>query len=251
VPASRAGPHATTLQPMSTRIIVTSQPDVACFICERRLLRGEQPESFLVDGAPQTVCELCAPRAAHMGWPRGDEGQVVAEPVLAARRGGGLFARLRGAARPTARRPAAPASARGAEELQPGALAAGEALSAGEAAVASERDEGAEEGPTQPGPLEWALQAFNLSEFPRRIASLSRSLGEPEVCALHDQDLHIVTIVVAWELCWYRYRVELDEDPDVRMIAEGRTLEELDRAERSQNATADARGELSLIAAAV
>jgi hypothetical protein len=102
-----------------------------------------------------------------------------------------------------------------------------------------------------PGPLEWALEAFNGSEYPRRIASLSRSLGVPDVSVLHDEDLRIVTIVVAWELCWYRYRVDLDEQPDVRMIAEGRTLEELERAERLCNAFADERGALSLIAAAV
>jgi hypothetical protein len=235
---------------MSTRTIVTSQPDVACYVCERRLLRGEHPEVFLVDGAAETVCELCAPRAAHQGWPRGEEAEVTAAPVVASRRGNGFFSRLRGSARPTTRRrlAAPPARTSGGETSS---LAAGEAL-AGEVygdtpAALTEPTEGASE----PSPLEWALEAFNLSEYPRRIASLSRSLGAPEVSALLDEDLHIVTVVVAWELCWYRYRVELDEQPDVRMIAEGRTLEELGRAERARNANADERGELSLIAAAV
>ena len=72
---------------MSTRAIVTSHPDVACYVCGRRLLRGEQHELFLVEGGPQTVCELCAPRAAQQGWPRGAEQQAPAEPVVGARRG--------------------------------------------------------------------------------------------------------------------------------------------------------------------
>jgi hypothetical protein len=56
---------------MATRSIVTSQPDVACDVCERRLLRGEQPDLFLDAGQPRMVCELCAPRAAYQGWKRG------------------------------------------------------------------------------------------------------------------------------------------------------------------------------------
>ena len=53
---------------MATRSIVTSQPDVACDVCGRRLLRGERSDLFLAAGRRRTVCELCAPRAAHEGW---------------------------------------------------------------------------------------------------------------------------------------------------------------------------------------
>ena len=53
---------------MATRSIVTSQPDVECDVCERRLLRGEQPDHFIAAGRRRIVCELCAPRAAHEGW---------------------------------------------------------------------------------------------------------------------------------------------------------------------------------------
>jgi hypothetical protein len=233
---------------VSTRAIVTSHPHVACFVCERTLLRGESPEIFLVDGEPQTVCELCAPRAAHQGWPRGEEGQVQTPPVVSSKRTGGFFGRLRSNARPTARRSSR--SAQEPREAGRGALAAGEPLG-GEAGQSAGAAIGLDDDSAQPGPLEWALDAFNGSEYPRRIASLSRSLGVPDVNVQLDEDLHIVTIVVAWELCWYRYRIDLDEQPDVRMIAEGRTLEELERSERVSNALADERGVLSLIAAAV
>jgi hypothetical protein len=55
---------------MATRMIVTSQPDVACDVCGRRLLRGEQPDVFLAGGRRRMVCELCAPRASAEGWLR-------------------------------------------------------------------------------------------------------------------------------------------------------------------------------------
>src|SRR6478735_2579925 len=74
---------------MTTRTIVTSQPDVACDVCERRLLRGEHAEVFLADGRPRMVCELCAPRAAHEGrlrQVRRPADAASARPAPAARR---------------------------------------------------------------------------------------------------------------------------------------------------------------------
>jgi hypothetical protein len=90
---------------MSTRTIITSQPDVACYVCERRLLRGEQPEVFLVDGGPRTVCELCVPRAAHEGWLREADSESVSLPPLRSRRGRNLFGRLRQMGRPADAQP--------------------------------------------------------------------------------------------------------------------------------------------------
>src|ERR1039457_3078901 len=79
---------------MATRTIVTSQPDVACDVCERRLLRGEQPDVFLAGGRRRTVCELCAPRATHEGWLREADRHSVSLPPSRARRGRNLFDRL-------------------------------------------------------------------------------------------------------------------------------------------------------------
>src|SRR5258707_6964925 len=79
---------------MTTRTIVTSQPDVACDVCERRLLRGEQPDVFLAAGRRRIVCELCAPRAVQEGWMRESDRQSVSLPPLRPRRGRSLFDRL-------------------------------------------------------------------------------------------------------------------------------------------------------------
>src|ERR1700758_586282 len=80
---------------MTTRAIVTSQPDVTCDVCERRLLRGEQPDLFLADGQPRMVCERRAPRAAHQGWKRGSEESELVSAPPPSRRGRRLFDRLR------------------------------------------------------------------------------------------------------------------------------------------------------------
>src|ERR1700733_10845396 len=80
---------------MATRTIVTSHPDVACEVCERRLLRGEQPDIFLAAGRRRTVCELCAPRAAHEGWMRERDSQAMTIAPLRPRRGRSFFERLR------------------------------------------------------------------------------------------------------------------------------------------------------------
>ncbi len=95
---------------------------------------------------------------------------------------------------------------------------------------------------------ERAVEAFNVSEHPRRVAGLARSLGAPRVGVRPDEDVeHLVSIVVAWELCWYRYEVDVDDpDPDVRLIAQGTELDELASEDRLVNAVADELGALSL-----
>jgi hypothetical protein len=248
---------------MATRAIVTSQPDIACFVCGRRLLRGEQHQVFLVDGRPQNVCELCAPRAAHQGWQRGGAEDAEAAPERLQRNRPGLLSRLRRAPAPRAlsaaesraRRARARAAAAVSPPSQPHddlsepppVSDAGDSHAA--AAIAGDPPS---PGAVEHAALEQALEAFNLGEYPRRIAGLTRSLGVPEVSAIYDPDLNIVTILVAWELCWYRYRVDLD-DPELeaRMIAEGRTLEQLRRDERVANATIGDGGALSLAVATV
>ena len=103
---------------MATRTIVTSQPDVACDVCERRLLRGEQPDVFVGAGRRRIVCELCAPRAAHEGWLRETDNQPLTLPPMRSRRGRSLFERLRQVGRPPADAPQAPVEG-SPDELQP------------------------------------------------------------------------------------------------------------------------------------
>ena len=81
---------------MATRSIVTSQPDVACDVCGRRLLRGELPDVFLAGGQRRTVCELCAPRAAHEGWLReAEQAHMLSLSPARPRRGRSPLARWR------------------------------------------------------------------------------------------------------------------------------------------------------------
>src|SRR5271163_4704466 len=95
---------------MGTRTIVTSQPDVLCDVCERRLLRGEQPDIFLAAGERRTVCELCAPRATHEGWLRETDRDSPSRARLRPRRGRNLFERLRQVAKPAGEAADAPAT---------------------------------------------------------------------------------------------------------------------------------------------
>jgi hypothetical protein len=96
-----------------------------------------------------------------------------------------------------------------------------------------------------------ALEVFNTSEQPRRVAGVARSLGVPVVRAAPVADSgSVVAIVVAWELCWYRYEVDLgDEAAGVRLAGQGMELDELTAEERVANAAADERGRLSLLSA--
>ena len=52
-------------------------------------------------------------------------------------------------------------------------------------------------------------------------------------------------IVVAWELCWYRYEVDLSVEPvEARVVAQGTELSELAPEERDANALAEDSGAL-------
>jgi hypothetical protein len=244
---------------MATRTIVTSQPDVECDVCERRLLRGEQPDVFIGAGRRRIVCELCAPRAAHEGWLRESDSQSLTLPPMRARRGRSLFERLRQVARPPGEVRSSPAAdssedqdaqpydlfpSRELDETAAQPLPA-VAASAPVAAVSSETPAGFEEPSSY---VREAIAVFNASEFPRRVAGVARSLGAPTVTVRSAEHLSsVVSIVVAWELCWYRYQVDLSEPgAEAQVIAQGTELGELDREDRLANAAAAESGTLLL-----
>ena len=95
-----------------------------------------------------------------------------------------------------------------------------------------------------------ALEYFNVSEFPKTVSGVSRSLGSPIVTVLAPQGhASVVTVVVAWELCWYRYAIDLAErEGDVQLVGQGYELDELSEDERAANAVADERGYLATAA---
>jgi len=93
-----------------------------------------------------------------------------------------------------------------------------------------------------------AVELFNRSEHCRTVAGVARSLGEPlvRVEPVSGQP-GLVELLVAWELCWYRYEVDLSaEAPSVRVAAQGAELAELGDGEPAANARASADGRLSL-----
>jgi hypothetical protein len=248
---------------MAARTIVTSHPDVACDVCGRRLLRGEQPETFLGGGQRRLVCELCTTRAAHEGWRRESEARASRPPAERPARGGALLRRLR-----QLREPARPVRANvpgaDAPAASDAAAAAWTSIDAEWAAVDEEWGMPAADGPAhQPSGrtpsesaaadradagMRRALEIFNAGEHPCRLAGVARALGAPTVRATALPGAH-VAVVVAWELCWYRYEIDPDEESrGAWLAAEGMELDELAAEERIANAALDERGAISLLA---
>lgn len=257
---------------MSTRAIRTSTTQAACEVCGRTLLRGERAEIYLSGGVRRSVCELCTSRALHGGWVR--EGEVPEYDESSARpdRRRSLFGRRR----KREKRPvndAPPVDDLPAEEPMfdeqpltgppppPAARPPRRAVPASPSwpapvSRAASRLAGASREPRHvravPTSIEHkissAVSLFNDSEHPRTVAGIARSLGLPDA-SVHPSDVNgsIVHIVVSWELCWYRYEVDLrDEVPTVRGGDRGYELSELSEIERQNNASADERGRLHL-----
>jgi hypothetical protein len=93
-----------------------------------------------------------------------------------------------------------------------------------------------------------AIHAFNGSEYTRTVAGVARALGPPAVTVRPSEaQASVVRVVAAWELCWYRYEIDLaDELPSVRVAAQGSELDELEPAELESNAKANEKGTLAL-----
>ena len=239
---------------MVTRAISTSVAHSSCDVCGRTLLRGEQAQVYIGNGNRHSVCELCTSRALHTGWVR--EGTIPEYGDAGARidRRRSLLGRLR------PRR--APAVSHELDETPP-AFDDAPASPLPPPPVRAPRPRFAPR-PTNGGSREprhvravptsiehkisSAVELFNASEHPRTVAGIARSLGIPEVSVLPAADLpSVVNVVVAWELCWYRYEVDLsDEVPSLRVSGQGYELDELAPEERRCNAVADDRGRLSL-----
>ena len=93
-----------------------------------------------------------------------------------------------------------------------------------------------------------AVELFNGSEHPRTVAGITRSLGLPDVSVHPASPVGaIVNVVAAWELCWYRYEIDLSEEvPTVRGAGQGYELSELTPTECDCNAAADEYGRLAV-----
>jgi hypothetical protein len=247
---------------VATKDIRPSTAYTICDVCGRTLLRGERSEVYIASGVRREVCELCKPRALHEGWLR--EGTVPAFDGSEApsRRRGTFLSRLR-----RRRERESPAEAFGdvapLAEPEPD-LAASERAPEPRAAprrrareTARELRKRASESAREPRhvravpmgagqKMASAMELFNGSEHRRTVAGVARSLGAPTV-SVHPNEVHqsLVEIVASWELCWYRYEVDLsDEEPVVRVAAQGYELDELSPRERAPNASYDQHGAL-------
>lgn len=267
---------------MERKSITTSRAAVACDVCGRTLLRGEHADAFIANGSRRMVCELCTARAANEGWiregadnalgVRGRNGPRAGRSLLGRlkphrreppppvelpyRRISSNVDRIQSASRARAERASRP-SDDGVEveveiaEGNPAATAPPPAPLAVETHKPSREPRHVRAVPTNADlKMARALDVFNMSAHPRRIAGVTRSLGTPMVAVLPSEtEGALVTIVVGWELCWYRYEVDLaDEAAGVRVSGQGAELSELTEAEQLANAVADDRGRLVLAA---
>jgi hypothetical protein len=247
---------------VSTREIRTSIAHSACDVCGRTLLRGERAEVYLSGATRRSVCELCTSRALHGGWVREGEVPEYGESSARVDRRRSLLGRLRG--RRDLAPPADPAPELADDEEPRGQPSAPTWPDPVPRPVARPVRAAARAARSMPGPREprhvravptstenkisSAVTLFNASEHPRTVAGIARSLGLPEV-SVHPADLtgSAVHVVVSWELCWYRYELDLsDEAPIVRVAGQGYELSELSPIDLEINAVADDRGRLDL-----
>jgi len=232
---------------------------VTCEVCGRTILKGERTEAYLAPGGERHgVCELCFVRAEHAGWIRESaHGQAPARgPRPQERRP--IFGRLRRRGGETFEKGEEIEEAPAAEAPEEASSTNGDAPS-----PAPPRPSRRRERPQSPRhvravpttaevKVERALSLFNASEHQRTVAGLARSLGQPWVTAVPDPDApSTVTVLVAWELSWYLYRVDLgDAEEPVTQLRKGDELEDIDGELREYNASLDNDGRLVIGATA-
>ncbi len=206
-------------------------------MCGRTLLRGEQADVFLAGGTRRNVCELCTQRASHEGWIREGLDDAAVRSRAQNGRSRSFLARLR------QRRADAQALHEELESEQAAAVLV-------PADRVPHQTRSVHAVPTNADmKMARALDLFNASAHPRTVAGVARSLGAPIVAARPSlTEGSVVTIVVGWELSWYRFEVDLaDEAAGVRLADQGTELDELDPGEGVPNAAADDHGDLHLV----
>ncbi|MGO9886398.1 MAG: hypothetical protein ACLP0L_00540 [Solirubrobacteraceae bacterium] len=231
----------------TTKDIRPSTAITVCDVCGRTLLRGEHAEVYIDGGVRRSVCELCKPRALNEGWLREGTVPTYDENESSSARRGSLLSRLR-RRRERAPEPLASPDA----EPEPAPEPRAPAPEPPPAPRRRVRETAREPRHVRAVPMgaeqkiASAIQVFNNSEHRRTVAGVARSLGAPDV-SIHPNLQHpsLVHIVASWELCWYRYEIDLsDEVPVVRVAAQGYELDELTPQERQSNASYDEHGAL-------
>ncbi len=224
---------------MTTKDIRTSHVHVACDVCGRTLLRGERADTYLAGGSRRQVCELCTPRAIHEGWVREGLALERATRGAAGDRRRSLLGRLRRTVGEESRATTEPGWSDEPAASRPASTPVDPPREPRQVhAVPTNVEQRAAA----------AIGRFNASDHPRTIAGVARSLGSPVVVARPlAEDGGLVTIVISWELCWYRYEVDLSDDASaVRAAGQGYELSELAPEDCAvANASADEYGTLT------
>ena len=228
---------------------------VACDVCGRTILKGERTEAYLAPGGERhAVCGLCFVRADHAGWIRESAHDQLPTRGPRPQERRPLLGRLRRRSSESGNgAPIEPAEHAygGSDPVEP-PVVAGNGEPAGP--QGSPRRGAPRQNPrhvravptTAEVKVERALEFFNSSEHQRTVAGLARSLGAPWAMAVPDPDApSTVTVLVAWELSGYRYRVDLgDAVEPVSLQAKGDELSDIDEELRHWNAELGADGRL-------
>jgi hypothetical protein len=221
--------------------------NVTCDVCGRTILKGERTEPFLAPGGKRhTVCELCFSRAEHHGWIRESVAGDVPSRVPRAEPRRPLLSRLwrRREPEPSPEPPPEPVERYFGENGEPEAEEAQHVPPPPPRSLPRDPRHVRAVPTTAQVKVERALELFNGSEHQRTVVGLARTLGPPWITALPElAQQSEVTIVVAWELSWYRFRIDLGDEVDpVVMLEKGEEINEIDESLREWNASMDADG---------
>ena len=192
---------------------------LACAICERTILLGEEPLRFTDRNQSRTVCRLCASSARQDGWV--EDGRPSPPPTRPQREPGRLSRILTRSQAQPALDPTDPIRA-------PHGLGTTDDLARATTMLIG-------------------VETFNASPYRGTVSGIAKSLGQAKVSVVAFGGRRPgAAITIVWDLSWYRYLVEPGGIPAVRLDERGDSLAELAPRWRDRNARACADGSIEL-----